>query len=300
MPRHPLFDAYYYLHKSKVHFQFHCHPQYEIYYFHEGKCDYLIGDRIIPLVPGDLIIMDGMTQHCPRVDTRYNYVRSMISFNPSVVKTLKSPANGLDLLLPFDMLRHHHVRLEGEAKEECEQNLHRMSRFYRTFDSVGFNRLVLAFFDLLIFVYARCEPAMNSLGHTVTEKERNVRKVMAYIENGYSEDITLDAMEKELHISKQYMSKIFREITGMTIFDYLYRRRVSQAKQLFYLQRNRSVTDVCFQVGFKSVSHFSRLFKAHVGMTPDRYRRLLTLQAVAGEEPARGRNREDLNSTEAN
>lgn len=63
-----------------IHFVFHSHDQYEIYYFHEGKCNYLIGDRIYVLEPGDLILMDGMTLHCPKIEKGAKYVRSFIHF----------------------------------------------------------------------------------------------------------------------------------------------------------------------------------------------------------------------------
>ena len=54
----------------------------------EGKCTYLIGDRIYILSPGDLIIMHGMTLHRPKVDNNYVYDRTTIHFDPSYVQQL--------------------------------------------------------------------------------------------------------------------------------------------------------------------------------------------------------------------
>lgn len=45
--------------------QFHSHAFYEMYYFQEGECNYLIGDKLMTLHPGDFILMHGMTLHCP-------------------------------------------------------------------------------------------------------------------------------------------------------------------------------------------------------------------------------------------
>lgn len=279
--RPPLFDAYHYRCTCGSDHQRSGVPRYEIYYVHEGTGEHLALEQAVQLAPGDLILTDGTTQHSMRANARDLLVHTMLAFSPSHLRRLEGQVNGIDLLLPFEVLGQYHIRLTGGAKAECEETLARIERFRTGSDWVQFNRLVMAFFDLLVMAYAECEPAMKAANYTVTDKERNVRKVIAYLENAYEEDVTLDQMQRELHISKQYMSKIFRERIGMTIFDYLYRRRIHQAKQLFYSQQAHTVTDICFQVGFKNVSHFSRMFKTQVGMTPERYRRHLMQQTSA-------------------
>lgn len=244
---------------------------YEIYYHHEGEGELFIGDRSVPLAPGVLVVSDGTKQlHIGGGETACIYTR--MSIRPSAARTLEATVNGIDLLLPFKLLGYFHVQLTDEARAESEQVLRRIDTFYGSMDWVDINRLVMAFFDLLVLVYAGCEPEMKKLNYTLSDKERNVRNMIAYIETAINEDVSLKEMEKELHLSKQYMSKIFREVTGMTIFDYLYRRRIEQAKRLLRLQAERSITEVCLQVGFKNVSHFSRMFKTQVGLSPERYR----------------------------
>ncbi|TMV47207.1 helix-turn-helix domain-containing protein [Paenibacillus mesophilus] len=248
---------------------------YEIRYFHDGNGEYRLGESTLSLAAGDLLIADGTKQHGQRDEGHFGTLHTSILFHPSVLRTIGAQVNGIDLLLPFEVLGHFHTRLTGSAMSECESILLRIARFHPGADWVCFNRLVMAFSDLLIVLYAQCEPAMKALNYTLSDKERNVRKMIAFLETAFNEDLSLDAMEKELHLSKQYMSKIFRENTGMTIFDYLYRRRVDHAKRLLHMQKECSITDICFQAGFKNVSHFSRLFKERVGMTPENYRRLV-------------------------
>ena len=64
----------------------HSQSEYEIFYFHGGKCNYLIGNKLYALQPGDLIIMDGMTLHCANVDKRYAYSRTVLHFESLMSK----------------------------------------------------------------------------------------------------------------------------------------------------------------------------------------------------------------------
>jgi AraC-like DNA-binding protein len=274
-----LFNEYYYRWRKPIIPTSHTHPQYEIYYLHHGRCDYLIGNRVYELHSGDAIIMNGMTPHGPMViDREDEYVRSMFSFYPAIVREYHRALGPLDPLRPFEVLKNRHIRLRGERKAEFEENLRRIDKYYNS-DSVEFNRFLLAFFDLLWLIYDECRPAMDverTAADDVgggSDKARHVQAVISAIERHYREPITLDWLEKRVFMSKHHLSRIFRELTGTTIIDYLYKYRINQAKILFLLNREAAVTDVCREVGFQNISHFSRLFKKFVGLTPEQYRR---------------------------
>ncbi|MFC3773224.1 helix-turn-helix domain-containing protein [Paenibacillus sp. GCM10012303] len=277
--RYPLFNEYYYLCNTPFVKTFHTHPQYEIYYFHKGKCDYLIGDQVFELESGDAILMNGMTLHGPIVDRDNEYVRSMFSFYPEIIRIFHQTLGPLNPLRPFEVLKNYRIRLSGDRKVEFEDMLRRMNKYYYCQNTVEFNRSLLAFFELLWFLYGECEEAMEGLEQTGPangmEKEHNVQTVISLIEQQYREPISLDTLEKSVYMSKHHLSRIFRELTGMTIIDYLYKYRINQAKILFYLDRTYSVTDVYKEVGFHSMAHFSRLFKKFVGIPPEQYRKMV-------------------------
>lgn len=277
---YPLLHQFAYKLDKPIGTAFHSHAQYEIYYFHSGKCRYMLGDRMIDLVPGDLILMNGMTRHAPQMDRSTAYVRTTFLFDPSCLQMLEEKPRHLNLLMPFQVLRNHHLRLDGEERREAEELLARLNAHYGKDDLLAYHRLRLAFLDFLLFVFGQCREAIDLQGGLPNDKERNVQNVLAFIENRYTEEIHLEQLEEELHVSRYYLSRIFREVTGQTIFGYLYRRRINQAKMLFLLDREQTVTHVSYQVGFKHPAHFSRLFKQQVGMTPDQYRKRLFAAAA--------------------
>lgn len=281
--QYPLFNEYYYEWGTPFVKSFHTHPQYEIYYFHKGDCEYLIGNEIFELEPGDAIIMNGMTLHGPIVDRDSEYVRSMFSFYPEIVRIFYQSQGPLHPLRPFEELKNRRIRLRGDRKAEFEELLARMHKYYYSQNTVEFNRFLLAFFDMLWLIYSECQEAMDELerrsgkgeagaGHR-DDKERNVQAIISIIEHRYREPITLESLEKSVYMSKHHLSRIFRELTGASIIDYLFKFRINQAKILFILNRDCTVSDVYREVGFQSLSHFSRLFKKFVGLSPEQYRK---------------------------
>ena len=253
---------------------FHSHPFYEIYYFHEGKCNYLIGDQIYHLSPGDLILMYGMTLHCPKIDPDVPYVRSIVHFDPAILRPYLEHPQAVPVLQPFEQFKNVRLSLRGEEKAEAERILELMDGYRRKGDAVSNGRLMLAFVDLLHFIYERCLSALSERREFPSDKEKTVQDVIDLLEDQYADDdLSMESLQKELHLSKSYLAKIFKEVTGATIFEYVYRKRINEAKILFLLDPGLAVTDTAFRLGFKHLAHFSRLFKQQAGTTPEKYKK---------------------------
>ena len=96
------------------------------------------------------------------------------------------------------------------------------------------------------------------------------------MDRAYAEPLDVPAVAALAHLSEAHFSRTFRAVFGETPHRYLQRRRVERS--MFLLREtDRSVTDICFDVGFGSLGTFSRTFREIVGETPSDYR--------AGHEP---------------
>jgi len=272
---YPLFESFKYKLDSKLKPGFHTHAKYEIYYFHSGKCSYWIGGSSIELMPGDLIVMNGMREHGPVMDDAYNYIRTTVLFDGASIGPLQLLPNFVDVLKPFRMSTHYHWRLDDELKEELESILAKMNKYEKRTDNAAYNRQCLAFYELLVFIYERFQDTSDGTKAVPNEKEKIVANVLDYIELHYMDSLTLDELADQMHVSRFYLMKLFKQYTGTTLLDYIHERRIKQAKALFYMNPEQSVTDICFQTGFKHLSHFSRTFKKIAGLTPEQYRKQL-------------------------
>lgn len=274
---------YVYRSRNRIEPVFHSHNWYEIYYFHEGVCNYLIGDRIYTLQPGDLILMNGMTLHCAKIDPSVPYVRSILHFDPGALRPLLDWSQSVNVLQPFQELGNLRLSLSGGDRQQVERLLTELSLRRERADAVGEGRFRLAFADLLHVVYDLWlgRRTVHDRAELPTEKEQTVQRLITFLESRYTDDLHLDALQEHMHVSKFYLSKLFKEVTGVTIFEFLYRRRINQAKIEFVLDPGKTVTDVCFQVGFKHLAHFSRMFKQQEGVTPEQFKRRLVSSAGA-------------------
>ena len=91
------------------------------------------------------------------------------------------------------------------------------------------------------------------------------------MDRAYAEPLDVRAVAAVAHVSPAHFSRTFRAVFGETPHRYLQRRRVERA--MFLLREtDRSITDICFDVGFTSLGTFSRTFHDIVGCTPSAYR----------------------------
>jgi len=251
---------------------FHSHPHYELYYFHEGRCKYVIGPNVYSLQPGDLILMHGMTLHTPNPDLRVPYVRTILHFEPQFLCEYMNRSFIEPLLKPFEELSNYRLQA-GPMKDEVERLLADMARWYASPQEEAYGRFLLRFVDLLYVVAELCRKPLHDAYAPASERERHVQRVIRYIESHYAEDLTMEELERELHVSRHYLARVFKEWTGTTVFQFLYHRRINQAKTLFLLDPTLSVSEASSRVGFKHLPHFSRVFKMWVGCPPEQYRR---------------------------
>ncbi|MEG1887872.1 MAG: AraC family transcriptional regulator, partial [Oscillospiraceae bacterium] len=98
-----------------------------------------------------------------------------------------------------------------------------------------------------------------------------LHKTMQYVKANYNQKITLDDVAAHVYLSRSYISSIFKEEMGETLFSYINRVRVEKSKTLL-TNENVSLADVAGLCGFEDQSYFSKVFKSLTGVSPKKYR----------------------------
>lgn len=117
---------------------------------------------------------------------------------------------------------------------------------------------------------------LSMVSNRIVLQEQNaeplaITRAKQFIAEHQTEELSLDQVAKSVHTSKFYFCKMFRKATGINFTDYLSRVRTERAKNLL-LNPNLRVSEIAYEVGFQSLTHFNRVFKRILGQSPTDYR----------------------------
>lgn len=117
------------------------------------------------------------------------------------------------------------------------------------------------------------------LGYQIVARRQNaepptITRAKAYIREHYTDHLSLGEVAKAVNTSSFYFCKLFKRATGLNFTDYVCRIRIDEAKNRL-LNPNLQVSEIAFDVGFESLTHFNRVFKRLVGQPPSGYREQL-------------------------
>ncbi len=101
-----------------------------------------------------------------------------------------------------------------------------------------------------------------------------ITRAKQFINEHQTEELSLEQVASAVHTSKFYFCKMFKKATGINFTDYLSRLRTERAKNLL-LNPNLRVSEIAYEVGFQSLTHFNRVFKRIAGRSPTNYREQL-------------------------
>ena len=103
--------------------------------------------------------------------------------------------------------------------------------------------------------------------------EKYVEPVLRLIETHYMEDLTAEKLCQQVYVSPQYLSRLFVRYLGCSVYEYLTNYRITKAKELLLMRRDRKIQEIAHDVGYTDSSHFIVMFKKLTGMTPAQFRR---------------------------
>ena len=98
--------------------------------------------------------------------------------------------------------------------------------------------------------------------------------VIEYINQNLDTDLSLEKLSNVGNLSPNYLCTVFKQLNGMTVWDYILIRRVDEAKRLIR-SSDESILNIQLACGFRTASNFNKAFKKLVGMSPSEYRKHL-------------------------
>ena len=236
----------------------HHHDFYEVYYFLSGQVEYLVEGISYTLLPGDLLLISPMDLHRPLVAPGNAYERIVLWIN----------ADYLDRLLPSGSLRACFERgqcLYHSANTPIPQLMERLASNFSDPSPDGELYARGLFLQLMAELLRLTAKGSRDSGEA-SFAPPIVREVLAYISENYHKELSLEALSARFYVSKYYLSHLFRDSVGVSVYRYILLKRLQNAKQL--LSEGETPGEVCLRCGFKDYTNFYRAFRQVYGCNP--------------------------------
>lgn len=244
----------------------HHHDFYEIYFFLSGNVQYNIESRSYLLTPGDVLLISPMELHQPMFGQDHRvYERIVLWLDKKFLDKLCIP--GQELSRCFDTTLPGHTNLlrpEGVQRQllqfVLEQLLVEMTEEepYRETMTMAYLAQVLVYLNRLAMKNERIEQVQN--------QDTAVYNVLGYINDHYSDDLSLHHLANTFFISKYHLSREFQRLVGTSVHRYIIQKRLVMAKQM--LSQGIPSSEVYQQCGFGDYSNFYRAFKQEYQISP--------------------------------
>lgn len=263
------FEFYHYWDDSPPKVEFHQHPFYELFFFLDGNVDYTIEGKTYKLRPGDILLTNSLDIHRPEIYPGRPYERVVVWLDDRFFDQIR--ANGDDLAACFrDAARkdYRRIRPDQAAFLRLRTLCNQISQAQKS-QTLGSNTLVWAYLSEFLVEVCWCYfEASDSFRDEVTEDEK-INSIINYINRNISSNLSLDTIADTFYISKFYLSKQFKHFTGISIYQYIIKKRVTISRDM--LRNGASVTDACMECGFNDYSNYLKAFKREFGCNPSRF-----------------------------
>ena len=169
----------------------------------------------------------------------------------------------------------------ASCRDFCREIINTKGNLIKSADYFSAERLFLQLYnsseasesEISLLIHSMLTQLVNPV---ISEKGKSIlaiNKAKDYIAEHIGEELTAQLLADELNISPTHLSRLFRQYTGFSPYDYVISERINKAKE-YLLTTDKSVTDIAYLTGFNSQANFIYCFKNHEGISPGAFRKL--------------------------
>lgn len=229
----------------------HFHKSYEIVLVVQGLLECSVGEQTVMLGAGELALCLPYQPHSyrPGKDCRYWVCVFSEEYVRFFAKQMKGKTGSECRFVCSDTVLQY---IQGTLMQEAE-----LSEY-----------MIKSCLYALCAEYLRCVPVVESN----QDKTQHLHTIISFIEEHYTENITLSNIAELLGYDYHYVSRYFHSVFHMTFRELLNVYRLERAVQLMD-ETDQKLVEIAYACGFQSLRTFNRCFHAHFGISPSRFRK---------------------------
>lgn len=245
----------------------HWHKELEFIYIRSGSAAIRINDNNFTAHAGDLVFCDSGDIHYSSFTNQENAMEFLL-FDPQIISTRYQFTNFSSPLITREML-------ETLQLQPTVNRLFSVVPAELSAREPYYQEIIKANIREFWYLLRRKMPSSETIK---SQSRRNallddLQKLLAYLDENYYENITLNQAAGYLHFSPSHFSKTFSKLTGTHFVTYLNRIRVEHAATMIK-NSPQKMTEIALSCGFNNIRTFNRVFKEITGYTPSQFAQL--------------------------
>lgn len=249
----------------------HCNIRNMLIWFIHGSGCIKVEGRHYDIAEGDIILLSPHELYHCTVDSNSYHERIVLYVNESILDGFPYDTDGV-----FDVFNKREkgscnlIPAEAVCSAGANVTLSSLLKLFQTPTTTSKLLCVCKVIELLIQLK---EITIPSDREPLPHGSSLIDEILVYINQHYKEDIDVSDIATVFNIHKSYLSHLFTQHVGMSLWNYVILRRIHAFNDL--LRKGLSIEEASYQVGFQNYSNFFRLYKKHTGMTPMQFKKQL-------------------------
>lgn len=249
----------------------HCNFRNMLIWFIRGTGSMKVEGKHYDIGEGDIVLLSPHELYHCTVSSASYHERIVLYINDSLLDGFPVDTEGLfDAFTKRDKGNGNLIPAVSVRSVEVDRTLTTLLKLFQS--PTGTSKLLslCKVIELLVQLKQVTVPvSQEPLSHDSTL----IDEILVYINQHYKEDINVSVIAEAFNIHKSYLSHLFTQHVGMSLWNYVILRRIHTFNDL--LRKGFSSEEAAYQVGFQNYSNFFRLYKKHTGMTPMQFKKQL-------------------------
>jgi len=264
---------------------YHFHPEYELTCILAGSGKRYVGSRMDDFTAGDLVLLGPNLPHCWKLEQNNEVDKAsaiVVQFDGAFLGEDFFNKNEMQQIKKLFQKSGSGICFHSGTQTAVNKSLLSLSKEKNSF------KMLMGLLDILQTLatsteYTLLDQNMVTAERSVAEQER-INPVFAYLVENFRHQVSLDAAAGIANMTTNAFCKYFKKTTRKTFMETIIEYRLNYAIQQL-VQTDKPISDIAFESGFGDVSHFYKMFKVKMHISPLNYRKKF-MHSLHEPEPA--------------
>lgn len=268
--------------QRKDYFREHKHTDFEISLILKGQGIYNTSSGICDISVGDVFVYSTNEKHCITdvfVTQEAPYMQLLnLHFSPSFVWNIGNDyLKNSYLEIFFNRPKNFHNRLNrnNPALTKITQIIFEIRKEFEQANIDFQSAVKIKLLELLIYIHREFFPSEKHISAEFQTKHlKQIEKSINFINKNFCEELSLEELAKQAFMSRTYFCTIFKQLNGMSPWQYINIKRIDKAIELLK-NTNLNILEIAASCGYNNTANFNKIFKSITNTTPKEYRKKL-------------------------